>query len=116
MKSLQRTTRPLQELPTGLAVGRLRLGLADLAVLLGGACLPLRRCTRRRRSDGSISSSRNIANRDTRPEVSSLLRRAFHNPDEEAERQFATAIDWGRYAELFEYDAQEKRLTISTEE
>ena len=39
-----------------------------------------------------------------------------HYPDEEAERQFATAVDWGRYAELFEYDAQEKRLTITTEE
>ena len=39
-----------------------------------------------------------------------------HYPDEEAERQFATAVDWGRYAELFEYDAQEKRLTITSEE
>ncbi|HEY9828545.1 MAG TPA: nitrate/sulfonate/bicarbonate ABC transporter ATP-binding protein [Stenomitos sp.] len=28
----------------------------------------------------------------------------------ESERQFATAIDWGRYAELFEYDASEERL------
>jgi NitT/TauT family transport system ATP-binding protein len=28
-----------------------------------------------------------------------------HFPHEEAERQFATAVDWGRYAELFEYDA-----------
>jgi NitT/TauT family transport system ATP-binding protein len=39
-----------------------------------------------------------------------------HYPDVEAERQFATAVDWGRYAELFEYDAQEKRLTITAEE
>jgi NitT/TauT family transport system ATP-binding protein len=39
-----------------------------------------------------------------------------HYPDEEAERQFATAVDWGRYAELFEYDAKEKRLTIAIEE
>ena len=39
-----------------------------------------------------------------------------HYPDEEAERQFVTAVDWGRYAELFEYDAQEKRLTITSEE
>jgi NitT/TauT family transport system ATP-binding protein len=34
-------------------------------------------------------------------------------PAEEAKRQFATAIDWGRYAELFEYDAGEERLTLS---
>jgi NitT/TauT family transport system ATP-binding protein len=39
-----------------------------------------------------------------------------HYPDVEAQRQFATAIDWGRYAELFEYDAQEKRLSITSEE
>lgn len=36
-----------------------------------------------------------------------------HFPREEAERQFATAIDWGRYAELFEYDASEERLYLS---
>ncbi|MFS8741264.1 nitrate/sulfonate/bicarbonate ABC transporter ATP-binding protein [Synechococcus sp. O70.2] len=35
-----------------------------------------------------------------------------HFPHEEAERQFATAIDWGRYAELFEYDASEDRLYL----
>jgi NitT/TauT family transport system ATP-binding protein len=35
-----------------------------------------------------------------------------HFPREEAERQFATAIDWGRYAELFEYDASEDRLYL----
>ncbi|MHC5613148.1 MAG: ABC transporter ATP-binding protein [Nostoc sp.] len=33
-------------------------------------------------------------------------------PHEEAERQFATAVDWGRYAELFEYDASEDRLYL----
>jgi NitT/TauT family transport system ATP-binding protein len=35
-----------------------------------------------------------------------------HFPNEEAERQMATAIDWGRYGELFEYDASEGRLTL----
>jgi len=35
-----------------------------------------------------------------------------HFPPDEAERQFATAIDWGRYAELFEYDASEDRLYL----
>ena len=33
-------------------------------------------------------------------------------PLEEAERQLATAVDWGRYGELFEYDAIEKRLYL----
>ncbi|WP_295618095.1 AAA-associated domain-containing protein, partial [Chamaesiphon sp. GL140_3_metabinner_50] len=36
-----------------------------------------------------------------------------HVPTAEAERQFATAVDWGRYAELFEYDASEERLYLS---
>jgi NitT/TauT family transport system ATP-binding protein len=36
-----------------------------------------------------------------------------HFPHEEAERQFSTAVDWGRYAELFEYDASEDRLYLS---
>jgi NitT/TauT family transport system ATP-binding protein len=36
-----------------------------------------------------------------------------HFPEEEAERQFRTAIDWGRYAELFEYDAAGGWLTAS---
>ena len=31
-------------------------------------------------------------------------------PIEEAERQLATAVDWGRYGELFEYDAGEGRF------
>ena len=30
----------------------------------------------------------------------------------EAMRQFETAVDWGRYAELFEYEASERRLSI----
>jgi NitT/TauT family transport system permease protein len=33
-----------------------------------------------------------------------------HFPAGEAKQQFATAVDWGRYAELFEYDAPEERL------
>jgi len=33
-------------------------------------------------------------------------------PLEEAERQLATAVDWGRYAELFEYEAIEGRLYL----
>lgn len=35
-----------------------------------------------------------------------------HVPTAEADRQFATAVDWGRYAELFEYDAREERLYL----
>ncbi|MGA7936591.1 MAG: nitrate/sulfonate/bicarbonate ABC transporter ATP-binding protein [Kovacikia sp.] len=35
-----------------------------------------------------------------------------HFPPEEATRQFATAVDWGRYAELFEFDASEDRLYL----
>jgi len=33
-------------------------------------------------------------------------------PTEEAERQLATAVDWGRYAEMFEFDSGEGRLTL----
>lgn len=33
-------------------------------------------------------------------------------PHQDAEKQFSTAIDWGRYAELFEYDADEERLYL----
>jgi NitT/TauT family transport system ATP-binding protein len=36
-----------------------------------------------------------------------------HYPEPEAQRQFETAVDWGRYAELFEYDAGEGRLRLS---
>ena len=32
--------------------------------------------------------------------------------EKESERQFATAVDWGRYAELFEYDSSEERLYL----
>jgi len=32
----------------------------------------------------------------------------------ETMRQFETAVDWGRYAELFEYEASERRLSIPT--
>jgi len=35
-------------------------------------------------------------------------------PLAEAERQLATAFDWGRYAELFEYDVNEGRLYLSS--
>lgn len=34
-------------------------------------------------------------------------------PREEAQRQFATAVDWGRYAELFEYDSAEGTLYLN---
>jgi len=33
-----------------------------------------------------------------------------HFSESEAERQFQTLVDWGRYAQLFEYDANEERL------
>ena len=33
-----------------------------------------------------------------------------HFSEAEAERQFQTLVDWGRYAQLFEYDANEERL------
>jgi NitT/TauT family transport system ATP-binding protein len=36
-----------------------------------------------------------------------------HYPDAEAERQFATAVDWSRYAELFEFDADDGCLRLS---
>jgi len=32
----------------------------------------------------------------------------------ETMRQFETAVDWGRYAELFEYEASERRLSSPT--
>ena len=35
-----------------------------------------------------------------------------HFPHAETEKQFATAVDWGRYAELFEYDSSEDRLYL----
>jgi NitT/TauT family transport system ATP-binding protein len=33
-------------------------------------------------------------------------------PAAEAQAQFNTAVEWGRYAELFEYDADEERLSL----
>jgi NitT/TauT family transport system ATP-binding protein len=39
-----------------------------------------------------------------------LLRRGFSAQD--ARRQLDTAIDWGRYAELFEYDAEQGELVL----
>ncbi len=38
-----------------------------------------------------------------------------HFSREEADRQMETAIDWGRYAELFEYDAAGQRLFLPEE-
>ena len=35
-----------------------------------------------------------------------------HYPADEAKRQFSTAVEWARYAELFEYDADEEVLSI----
>ncbi|MFN8443886.1 MAG: nitrate/sulfonate/bicarbonate ABC transporter ATP-binding protein [Caldilineaceae bacterium] len=35
-------------------------------------------------------------------------------PSPEAVRQFETVVDWGRYAELFEYDAVERKLYLPT--
>jgi NitT/TauT family transport system ATP-binding protein len=39
-----------------------------------------------------------------------------HFSAEEAERQFETLVDWGRYALLFEYDRDEERLYAVEEE
>jgi NitT/TauT family transport system ATP-binding protein len=39
-----------------------------------------------------------------------LLRRSF--AEEDAERQMRTAIDWGRYAELYDYDADSDQLRL----
>ena len=38
-----------------------------------------------------------------------------HFPEEEAQRQLATAVEWGRYAELFEYDTLERVLRLHEE-
>ena len=37
-------------------------------------------------------------------------------PDPEAERQFATAIDWGRYSELFEFEADDDIIILPERE
>ena len=42
-----------------------------------------------------------------------VLRRGFS--EEQARRQLDTAIDWGRYAELFDYDADDGLLTLERE-
>jgi NitT/TauT family transport system ATP-binding protein len=39
-----------------------------------------------------------------------------HFSELEAERQFETLISWGRYAQLFEYDADEQRLYLPEDE
>jgi NitT/TauT family transport system ATP-binding protein len=39
-----------------------------------------------------------------------------HFSESEAEKQFQTLVDWGRYAHLFEYDADEERLYAPGEE
>jgi NitT/TauT family transport system ATP-binding protein len=39
-----------------------------------------------------------------------LLRRGFSTSD--AQQQLDTAIDWGRYAELFDYDSDSGQITI----
>ena len=39
-----------------------------------------------------------------------------HFSASEAEQQFQTVVDWGRYAQLFEYDADEERLYEVAEE
>jgi NitT/TauT family transport system ATP-binding protein len=36
-----------------------------------------------------------------------------HYSADEARNQFETAVDWGRYAELFEYDAGSERVWLS---
>lgn len=43
-----------------------------------------------------------------------LLRRGFAPAD--LDRQLRTAIDWGRYSELFDYDAGSRDLTLTTAE
>ena len=52
------------------------------------------------------------------PAVPPCIRRIDAVAREEAQRQLATAVDWGRYAELFEYDSvnQVIELTESRED
>ncbi len=42
-----------------------------------------------------------------------LLRRGFTN--DEARKQLDIAVDWGRYGELFEYDAEDGQLTLEAD-
>jgi NitT/TauT family transport system ATP-binding protein len=39
-----------------------------------------------------------------------------HFSASEAERQFETLVDWGRYAQLFEYDSDDERLYLPEED
>ena len=39
-----------------------------------------------------------------------MLRRGFSA--QEARNQLDTAIDWGRYAELYDYDSDDEELTL----
>jgi NitT/TauT family transport system ATP-binding protein len=36
-----------------------------------------------------------------------------HFSEEEVQRQFDTAMNWGRYAEIFDYDRESGRLTLT---
>lgn len=56
----------------------------------------------RRSDNGSIRSETILAD----------LRRAFSDADVHA--QLDTAIDWGRYGKLYEYDADSDRILLST--
>ena len=47
----------------------------------------------------------------TVPDLQDLLDEHFS--DDEARRQLETAIQWGRYAELFDYDAASGKLTLT---
>jgi NitT/TauT family transport system ATP-binding protein len=35
-----------------------------------------------------------------------------HFPEEEAQRQIETALNWGRYGEIFTYDSESDRLLL----
>jgi NitT/TauT family transport system ATP-binding protein len=35
-----------------------------------------------------------------------------HFASDETQRQIETALDWGRYADIFEYDSASDRLTL----
>jgi NitT/TauT family transport system ATP-binding protein len=39
-----------------------------------------------------------------------------HFPEDEASRQLQTAVDWGRYGELFDYDAAGGRISLPVEQ
>jgi len=36
-----------------------------------------------------------------------------HFSQDEVERQFETAMNWGRYAEIFDYDSETERLVLA---